>query len=386
MNSIKHLYILGNHIQALGLARMAARTGMEVTLFNSYGASVTRFSNCCHHFVRFTDHEDLLRQLLDSPVQKDALLLATNDSLIGFMADHYKELDRIFQLSIPCPASVQICFNKRETYQKARDLGIPIPESWFPDTRAEIEELSHQLTYPVILKPAVMFTFHDATGKKAYYCPDPDTLLENYDKLVSVIPPEEVIVQEFLSGGAPTLFSFGSFFAEGKVYGSFVANRIRQKPMDFGVSTCFAHTVHNPVIEKLAIRFLEGIGYFGVSEVEFMYDENTRQFKLLEINPRAWKWHSIANKLGINLVDMMRQYLEGKPVEPQISREPGVAWVERLTDTYVVLGEIVKGNLSLSEYLKTMRMPKESAVWSLRDPLPALMYIIMAPYLLFKRG
>ena len=64
----------------------------------------------------------------------------------------------------------------------------------------------------------------------------------------------------------------------------------------------------------------------------------------------------------------------------------GSGRVERLTDTYVVFGELRKGRISFSEYLRTMRMPKESATWSIRDPLPAIMYVLMAPYLLIKRN
>ena len=347
---------------------------------------MTRFSKTCRHFRLFRDKAHLLELLLAEAGPRDALLLATNDNLIGFMADHYEALAARYHMSIPGPAGVHVCFNKRATYRKAMEMGIPIPESHFPDSREEVESLLGTLKFPVILKPAVMHTFHSATGKKAYLCPDAPSLLENYDKLVQFIPRDEVIIQAFLSGGAKTLFSFGSFYAGGKVYGGFAANRIRQKPMDFGISTCFAHTVDNPRIEQLAIAFLQGIDYFGVSEVEFMFDTDTGEYRLLEINPRAWKWHSLANKLNINLIDLMARYLNGEEVRPSISRQAGIAWVERLTDTYVVLGEILKGRMTLGEYLKTMRMPKESAVWSLKDPLPALMYLILSPYLLIKRG
>jgi predicted ATP-grasp superfamily ATP-dependent carboligase len=324
--------------------------------------------------------------LLGEPGTKEALLIATNDKLIGFLAEHYQQLSAQYFLSIPIPEVVQICFNKRDTYKKAMHLGVPIPDSWFPDSMAELEALSSQIQYPVILKPAIMYKFHSATGKKVFFCSNEDELKSNYSKIIAIIPPQEVIVQQFLSGGAKSLYSFGSFFAEGEVFGGFVANRIRQKPMDFGVSTSFARTVLNPKVESLATDFLKAIDYFGLSEVEFMLDEASGEFKLIEINPRAWKWHSITNKLDINLVEMMVRFLEQKPVTKKISKQVDIAWIEELTDTYVVVKEMYKGRLSLSEYLKSMRLTKESATWSLRDPLPAIMYLLMAPYLFFKRN
>ncbi len=386
MKKIKEVFILGNHIQALGLARMAHSIGLRVTIYNGYGASVARFSRACKAFHLFENKEHLLQILLDRNGPKDTLLVATNDDLIGFMADHFQALEQRYYMSIPRPDVVQLCFNKRDTYKAAQQNGIPIPETHFPDSMEDIEKLGPKLNYPVILKPAVMYRFFHATGKKVYFCEDEEALQENYRQIVKIIAPEEVILQQFLSGGAKTLYSFGSFFADGEVYGGFIANRIRQKPMDFGISTCFARTVINPQIQELAIKFLKTIDYFGMSEVEFMYDESSGEFRLLEINPRSWKWHSIMNILDIPLFEMMVRYIEGNPMPQKINEQDAVGWIERLTDTYVAWGEIKKGRLSIGEYLKTLRMRKESAVWSLRDPLPAIMYIIMSPYLLLKRN
>lgn len=382
---ITSVYILGNHIQALGLARLAHKAGLKVRIFNDKRISIARYSNTCQHFHLFRDKEDLLGKLKNLASRKDTLLLATNDSLIDFLTVHHAELTEKYYLSIPDPAVVDICYNKRATYQKAMELGIPIPESFFPDNLEDLKELAVGLKYPVILKPAVMHTFHQVTGKKVIYCKDKDELISNYSRILEIIPANEVIVQEFLKGGAKTLYSFGSFAAKGKIYGSLSANRIRQHPMDFGNSTCYAITVSEPSFEDLAIKFLKAIDYFGMSEVEFMQDIETGTYKMLEINPRAWKWHSIANKLDINFLKMMIDYLEGKEVLTKYNTQIGVAWIERFTDTYISLNEILHGRLSFGVYWKTLRVPKESAVWSLKDPLPALMYILFLPYLFIQR-
>ena len=384
MNRINQLIILGNHIQSLGLSRLAAKVGLKVVLFNSYRACVTRFSNTCKQFIHFRDEEDLLEKLLHS--SPDSLLVPTNDEMVHFLAKNYDRLKQQFFLSIPSPRVVDICYNKINTYQVAKKAGIPIPESHFPANQDDILDLSTDLIYPVILKPAIMHKFHRTTGKKVYFCKDKSDLLENYKRIIEVIAPNEVIIQEFLPGGTKALFSFGSFFANGEVYGSFVANRIRQKPMDFGISTCFAKTIINPEIDNLASLFLKHIDYFGLSEVEFLYDQRTQQYKLLEINPRSWKWHTIANQLDMNLLGMMVNYLQQDPIEKKRNSLSDIGWIERVTDTYVVLGEIIKGKLTVKDYLQSLRIPKESAAWSLKDPLPAIAYLLLTPYLLIKRN
>ncbi|MBN2350322.1 MAG: hypothetical protein JXJ22_15900 [Bacteroidales bacterium] len=384
---IKKLIILGNHIQALGLSRMAAKTGLEVTLFSDYNLSLTRFSNTCNTFIRFTDQKNLLEKLLShSGPDKTALLIPTNDSLVWFLRENYQQLSVLYNLGIADPEVTEMCYNKKKTYKAALELDIPIPKSYFPEDENEMLLMIPEIKFPVILKPAVMHTFYKLTGKKVYKCHNQNELLFYYNKILQFIPAHEVIIQEFLVGGAKNLYSLGAFSAEGIVYGSLVANRIRQKPMDFGISTTFAKTIINERINQLGNKLLCDVKYFGLSEVEFMFDEKINDFKLIEINPRAWKWHSITNKLGVNLIEMMVNYLNGRPPEVFENKKENVAWVERVTDTFISFKEILKKRLTVKEFLKTRKLEKEYAVWSKKDPLPALMYLILIPYLFLKRN
>ncbi len=382
---VQKVFILGIHIQALGLARMAQKISLEVQLFNDTFASIARFSNTCDKFHLFRDNDHLLEILVSLAENKQTLLIATNDSLINFLSINYIKLSELYYLSVPDPSVIEICYNKRFTYNKASELEIPIPKSYFPDSLSEIELLADKVKFPVVLKPAIMHTFHKKTGKKVFLCNNPQDLIKYYRTMRSIIPANEVILQEFIRGGSKVLYSFGSFAANGKVYAGLSANRIRQNPMDFGNSTCYAITVVEPEFESLAKKFLNSINYFGMSEVEFMFDEETNQFKLLEINPRAWKWHSIANKLNINFLKMMVDFLNGQEVDTYFNNKKGIGWIERLTDIYISLKEIVKGKITPIEYLKSIMIKKESAVWSFKDPLPALMYLILSPYLFIKR-
>jgi len=384
---IKQIALLGNHIQSLGICRIVGRLGYPVVLYNSYKQSITRYSKYCSKFVLFSNHDDLLVKLgTKESLDKTTLLIPTNDSLVGFIRDNYEFLNSRYFLSVASPDIIDFCSNKKNTYLKARELGIDIPTSYFPNNQEELLAIADELVYPVILKPAIMFTFFHATGKKALKCNNHQELIDNYALMQKYIPANETIVQEFLRGGAKNLFSYGSFFANKISYANFVVNRIRQKPMDFGISTSFAKTVINQQIQVSAEKFLEGINYFGISEVEFMYDTEQQKYKLLEINPRSWKWHSIANRLDINIFKLLIDYIENKQLTIHINNKENIAWIERLTDTYVSISEIAKGHLSLKEYLATLRLKKESACLSIDDPLPALMYILLAPYLFYKRS
>jgi hypothetical protein len=80
----------------------------------------------------------------------------------------------------------------------------------------------------------------------------------------------------------------------------------------------------------------------------------------------------------------MIDYYNGKDSDPVQTKEV-VGWVERLTDWTVVAKECLKCRIRLNDVCKTYKMPKENAVWQWSDPLPGIMYILMAPILYIKR-
>jgi predicted ATP-grasp superfamily ATP-dependent carboligase len=313
------------------------------------------------------------------------LLLPTNDRLIRFLIDNHSALASKFTLSTPAPEILELCYNKKLTYKKALELDIPIPCSYFPETVDEVRGISKEASYPLIIKPAVMHKLYDKKGKKAYVCRNADDLLANYAEITRIIDPSEIIIQKLIAGRAKNLYSYCSFFSDRVPIGSFIANRIRQKPMDFGISTTFAISVSNDRIEQKAVEFLTGIDYFGLSEVEFMYDTEDDTYKLIEVNPRTWKWHSIANKLDTDLIGMMIAHFGGERSEPKVNMKVGIGWIESVTDTYVVLGELLRGRMNLNEYLRTLVLEKEFACADRDDWLPALCYILFSPYLFFAR-
>lgn len=383
---IKNVIILGNHIQGLGISRIAKRLGYGVTLYNQSSISVARFSNTLDKFIKFKGLDNLLKILMEKEVEnRETLIFPTNDLMVGFLADNFDKLSTKYVLSISEKSITDLAFNKRNTYEAAKSAGLQIPESFYPNSFEELQQIENKLTYPVILKPAVMYNFYKQAGKKVFKCDSKEELFINYKKAIEIIPENEVIIQEMLSGGATKLYSFASYAKNGQVKGSFVANRIRQKPMDFGVATTFARTVVSERIDDLAIKFLQSINYTGVSEVEFMYDDKTADFKLIEINPRTWKWHTMSNKVGINLIKMLIDDFNGKEIELQRNTVENIGWIEQLTDTFIMFSEVLNGRMKIKDYFKSLKINKEYATWDRKDPLPSIMYIILSPYLYFIR-
>lgn len=383
---IKKVFILGNHIQALGLCRQIIKEAVDVILFINTKHSISRYSNSVKKSIIYKDEDDLLIKIISQKKNsKTILLFPTNDQMVAFLSLHYVSLSESFYIGIPEPKTVDIFANKRNTYRFAAKNNIPIPESYFPESINELNALSDRLIYPVIIKPAIMHSFHKIFGKKAFKCNSKQELIEKINQITERFSIEDLIIQEFLNGGAKTLYSYGTFAVGGKAIASIMANRIRQNPMDFGNSTTYAITCNIPEIKELAEKILNLTSYFGLAEVEFMYDKKTDQYKFLEINTRAWKWHSISNGLGFSFIGKMISYFNENDVAEIKDFHQQIAWIERLTDTVVIIKEVLKGNNLLKEVFKSYKIKKVYAVWSSKDILPFIMYLLLSPILYFKR-
>ena len=383
---IKRVVIIGGHIQALGLARQVAQLGIEPILLVDSAWAVARFSKYVSSLHKYSNNNELLQILNKLYLPEQAtLIFPTNDEAVEFLSDHYATLNEQFALGIPNPKLVTLFNDKRKAYQYVTAKGIPCPQCWYPNTIEDIIKLAPQLTYPVVVKPAIMYSFHATFGKKAYRCDNVEQLLSIFNRIQEAnYPIETILIQEFLSGGPQYLYSYGVFAADGQSKAALMANRIRQNPMDFGNSTTFAKTCYIPQIEEQSVKLLQLVNYFGLGEVEWMYDPQSGTYKFLEINTRAWKWHTISNQLGFSFIGTMIDYYNGKDSAP-IQTQEVVGWVERLTDWTVVAKECLKGRMRFSDVCKTYKIRKENAVWQWSDPLPGIMYILMSPILYLKR-
>lgn len=387
---IHRVVILGGHIQALGLARQVAAKSIEVVLLVDTRYAVAKYSKAVHKTYIYHGITELEKKVeaLCLP-QKGCLLFPTNDEMVEFLVGHYADYQQRFELGIPRPETVALFNDKRNAYRFAESHNIPCPECWYPDMLEEVEAIASALPYPVVVKPAIMYSFHTTFGKKAFRCDNAEQLLAIYRRIAAAdYPLEKVLIQEFLSGGPQYLFSYGVMAEDGTPIASLIANRIRQNPMDFGNSTTFAIMCDVPDIARQSEQLLHLVNYWGMGEVEWMFDPVSGQYKFLEINTRAWKWHTISNQLGFSFIGTVIDILNGNEMDckkQSATAAHQVGWVERLTDWTVIAKEVLRRRMKLSSAVQTYKIQKESAVWSWHDPLPGIMYILLSPILYILR-
>ncbi|MCW7079144.1 MAG: hypothetical protein OCU16_06430 [Candidatus Methanospirare jalkutatii] len=379
--------VIGDHVQALGIIRSLGRRGIPVYLLHDKHLCISRFSRYTKQFIKTpkpSDESKFVNFMIELAKKRGVegwILMPTNDAAVYTLSRHREILERYYRVSTPCWDVVKYAYNKKLTYQVAEKIGIPIPETFYPENIEELHEILSDICFPVIIKPAIVDHFYKKTKKKVFKANTKEELVQAYIKASHIIDSSEILVQEVIPGSPDNLYSFCSFFKDGKVMGMCIGRRRRQRPMDFGNASTFVESVYVPELVDLGKRLLRAIGYYGLSEIEFKKDVRDGEFKLLEINARTWLWHSLAIRCGVDFPYLLYEDLRGENFKLRTFFKENVRFIHIYTDLGVAIMEILKGNMTLREYLSSLKGEKEFAVFSFNDPLPFIAETLMLPYL-----
>jgi predicted ATP-grasp superfamily ATP-dependent carboligase len=280
---------------------------------------------------------------------------------------------------------VRWAWDKKNTYDRAAELGIPVPHTYNPRTEEELADLYSRL--PLALKPAVKENFFYATGAKAWRAETPDQLHDLFRKAIRQIAPEEILIQEIIPGDGQQQYSYCAFFRDGEAHSSLVAKRIRQHPREFGRAATYVETIDAsevPEVEELSLRFLKDIDYYGLVEVEFKRDHRDGKFKLLDVNARTWGFHSIGEPAGVDFPYLLYADQTGEQVE-RGKGKAGVGWLRLVTDLPTVAADLFTGHTSLGAYLKSLNRTRVESVFCRKDIMPSIAELVLLPYLVMKK-
>jgi D-aspartate ligase len=310
------------------------------------------------------------------------VLFPTRDETVAAFSRYRPELEKVFRVSTPAWKTVKWAWDKKNTYDRAEQLGIPCPRTWNPRTASELADLYSHL--PLAVKPAVKENFFYATGSKAWRADTPAELDQLFHQAAQQIRPEEILVQEIIPGDGSRQYSYCAFFRDGQAHSSLIARRIRQHPREFGRAATYVESIDQPEVEALSLKFLRAIDYYGLVEVEFKQDPRDNQFKLLDVNARTWGFHSLGTPAGVDFPYLLFADQIGQTVERSKGRS-GIGWLRLITDLPTAASDLWHGYMSASSYWKSLRSTRIESVFSKEDPLPSIAELLMLPYLVTKK-
>jgi len=380
--------VVGGDYVGLGIVRSLGRRGVPVCIVDDE-RSIARFSRFATYSERvpgLRDEQRVVETVLEIGSRLGLsgwVLYPTREETVAAFSHHRGLLARHFRVPTPGWETVRWAWDKRNTYRLADELAIPAPQTWYPQRLEDLGRIDADP--PFAIKPGIKEHFFYATKAKAWRADTRSELAERFERAVAITGPGEIMVQELIPGGGDQQFSYCAFVKDGAGVASMVARRRRQHPPEFGRASTFVETTDLPLLETLSERFLQAIGYYGLVEIEYKLDPRDGRYKLLDVNARAWGYHSLGQRAGVDFPFLLFADQLGEPVAPCRARA-GLRWVRLVTDLPTAAYQLAHGQLDWRRYLRSLAGFDVEAVFSLEDPFPAVAEVALIPYLSRKRG
>lgn len=362
------------HHGVLGIARSLGRLGVPVHRVGrerAAPAARSRFIAGWRVVPGSATDEDalgLLRGLgeeLGRPI-----LIAADDAACVFVEDHADELQQRFLLPRQPAGLVRALSSKRGMYQLCHENGIPTPQSFFPQSEAELIELARAGTFPTVLK-CINAADAPATSPRVLIAKDIDELTAGYRQMETP-GLGNVMLQEYVPGTPETVWMFNGYFderSECKV--GFTGRKIRQSPPYTGATT-LGVCLPNETVQEVTEGFMRSIGYRGILDIGYRFDERDGKYKLLDVNPRiGGTFRLFVGDNGIDVLRAMHLDLTGRDV-PSTELPEGRRWIVEPLDVTSSIVYRRRGDIRLGEWLRSFHGVREGAWWASDDPLPFL--------------
>lgn len=368
---------------ALAITRSLGRQGVPVVRIHPNRLDHSLTSKYCSAVEISPDfyasEANLLKFLLEmrSRYEGPAVLIPASDDCAYFISKHHDALSPAFSIVAPRWSVMAELIDKRRQYEQAEKLGIPIPETYFPESIEGVRTLAYQLQhYPYVIKPLVAHNWRLASmkgvsqDKKGFAVESPEALISRYEAISQ--GDKAVMIQEVIGGKDDRLFTFmGCFNQKSQPIGYCIRKKVRQLPIDFGYCTMTV-SWKDETVRTQSLQLLEGVGYEGIVGVEWKHDPRTGQYKLIEINARAVNTTGLSSACGVDIPYLAFNDRINGTQTPVTEWQEGVKWINFEQDFWAARELHQLGRLGWWEWLQSIAGKKVGAIYAFDDLRPFL--------------
>lgn len=376
--------VLNAGVNGLGVIRSLGIKGIPVLALDPHPFAVGLHSKYAEGIPcpdPLCSEEGFIERLLQvgKTINAPGILFPTTDLYLAAVAKARGRLEPYFKTPFPPWEIIKSIVDKGEQYKKAREAGIPVPQTYTPENTEKAKEIGMSLRYPLILKPVYSHPFVAKYWIKAIKVNALEELIREYETYHCAGYP--MLIQEFIGGRVDRLYEFSSYVDQrGDPLGTFVQRKLDQYPQDFGTGTFF-ESVKEPGLVELGLRVLKAFGFYGLSHVEFKRDPLDGQFKMIELNPRTTHCNSLSTVCGMNLPYLAYQDMVGKRVQEPAPLQNG-RWIYLEERLFLQRKWPFPGRRDRSARKDRLVY----AVFSTQDPLPEGVFFLAVLYRWIKKG
>ena len=375
-NKHRILVLDGNHKNTLAIVRHLGQTKKYIIdVVSHQKASISFYSKyTCKKLILANpakDPEKYVEELLET-LEKNCYLVLIPVSFISFrLCAAYK--DKICQhthITIADIDKIMLASDKTATYEHARSVGVPYPETTIIRAMEDIEKV--QVEYPCVIKAP-----YEMGKNVVSYANNQQELIAKYKQMCSANRFAEAlpVVQKYVDGSG---FGFFAYYQKGECKNYFIHQRLREYPVSGGASTA-AESFYDEKIAAYGKRMLDSLQWDGVAMVEFKQDKASGIYYLMEINAKFWGSLDLALAAGVDFPQMLIDEALGEKIEK-------VSFKEKVRFQWILNGDlfhVLEKPSRIFVFLKDLFVAKNDFYFT--DIKPNLFQIACIPVHYYKK-
>jgi predicted ATP-grasp superfamily ATP-dependent carboligase len=371
------LIVAADTIIGLAVLRSLGRRGVPVYTATTMPDALGSRSTYCRGWFQLPEGEEAAIAAIREHAArwKVTHLLAISENHIALLNRHRQELEKDYTLLFPPREVFEKAARKDRTLSCAKEIGIPVPETAYPQTMDEAERCD--LSFPVILKLA----HRDfPAGTKMAFQPKylrVDTREDLQATLAQLPPGQFPMIQEYIPGGG---VGVSMLVRNGKAVLTFAHRRVREYPPAGGLGVLCEAVAPDSKLREQAEALLGKMGWDGVAMVEYRVDPATGRYALMEVNGRFWGSLATAIHAGADFPFWLYQTSFPNAPMPPMDYRVGVTARSLAGDTKWLIAVLRSGEggaaRAMLDYLAAFHPSMRYFMWAWDDPKPPISNLI----------
>ncbi|HUV15317.1 MAG TPA: ATP-grasp domain-containing protein [Pelolinea sp.] len=259
------------------------------------------------------------------------VVLAFSERSTAVLCENKNKLNQLTSVPYGSFSDFNTLNDKYTVLKVCKKVKVPTPKFIGVE---KIEDLPNveKLGFPIVLKCCL------ASGVKEAFriCRSTNELRKGYIELTSressysYFKCDRLVAEGFVEG---PIFDCGFAVNKGEVISAVAQERLWTIPPEGGFGA-YNITRDIPELVEYGRKIFREISWTGPAQLEFIFDQKDKAYKLIEINPRFWGTLGLSIKAGVNIAeDVIQIGLRNMNLEERISASAGVTFEWLLQET-----------------------------------------------------
>ncbi len=305
------------------------------------------------------------------------LLIPNTDHYTIIISKVFDILSTYFMITTSPWTRIKNCVDKLLTYKLSQRSGVPIPKIFYPKNVNDVNKISEKINYRNrwILKPRsrdlLEFKSKIFLGVKALSVESKADLKNKslqYYRETGRFP----LIQEEIPGDAKSLCQVMVVIDRMlQPVAIHIGSKIRQSPYDYGMSTYYRSAFIEEV-RDYGLKVAHALRCRGILAIEFKRDPRDGIYKIIEVNPRAPIFFSIARLSGLDMPRILYDVFLKNVNVNRLRYDMEIRWWSLRRDLILLLNERRRYSLTkeIFRLLKASGKIRASDYFCISDPLP----------------